>query len=193
MPDSLKLDPSTTALVLIDLQKGILNYPTAPHPSATVLANAVRMAESFREHGSQVVLVHVGYSADGGDALNVPTDQSFSGHERPDDWMEFPEELGPRDRDIVITKRQWGGFYGTELDLQLRRRGIDTLVMGGIATNFGVESTARDAYERGYAQVFPEDGMAGLSEEAHNFAIKNILPRIGRVRSTDEILDALRS
>ncbi|HKK43903.1 MAG TPA: hydrolase [Balneolaceae bacterium] len=193
MSDSLQLTPSTTALILIDLQKGILNYPTEPHSSSTVLSNAIRMAESFRKLNAQVVLVHVGYSSDGGDALNVPTDASFSGSKRPDDWMEFPKELGPNKQDIIINKKQWGGFYGTELDLQLRRRGIGTLVMGGIATNFGVESTARDAYERGYAQVFPEDGMSGLSEEAHNFAIENILPRIGRVRSTDEILEALEN
>jgi len=193
MPDSLQLNLTKTALVLIDLQKGILNYPTEPHSSSTVLSNAVRIAESFRKHDATVVLVHVGYSADGGDALNVPTDESLSGGERPDDWMEFPGELGPEEQDIVITKKQWGGFYGTELDLQLRRRGIDTLVMGGIATNFGVESTARDAYERGYTQVFAEDGMAGLSEEAHTFAIEHILPRIGRLRSTDEILDALEN
>lgn len=193
MSDSLQINPSTTALVLIDLQKGILDYPTEPHSSSAVLSNAVRMAESFRAHGGQVVLVHVGFSADGGDALNVPTDASRSSSERPDDWMEFPAELGPKGNDIVINKKQWGAFYGTELDLQLRRCGIDTLVMGGIATNFGVESTARDAYERSYAQIFAKDSMAGLSEEAHNFAINNILPRIGRVRSTDAILEALKN
>jgi nicotinamidase-related amidase len=91
----------------------------------------------------------------------------------------------------VITKRQWGAFYGTELDLQLRRRGIRTIVIGGIATNFGVESTARDAFERGYEQVFAEDAMSSVSAEAHRFAVSVVFPRIGRVRSTDEILQAL--
>jgi len=191
MSNTIQLNPATTALILIDLQKGILNYSFKPHSASTILSNAVRMAESFRKQNAQVVLVHVGFSADGGDALNIPTDTSLSGGQRPDDWMEFPAELGPRENDLVITKRQWGGFYGTELDLQLRRRGIDTIVMGGIATNFGVESTARDAYERGYHQFFAEDAMAGFSEEAHNFAVNNIFPRIGHIHSTDEIHGAL--
>lgn len=100
--------------------------------------------------------------------------------------------LDPREGDIVITKRQWGAFYGTELDLQLRRRHIRTLILGGIATNFGVESTARDAYERGYEQVFVEDAMAAPTAEAHRFAVTTILPRIGLVRSTEHVLNALR-
>ncbi|HEX4632402.1 MAG TPA: isochorismatase family protein, partial [Gemmatimonadales bacterium] len=82
-------------------------------------------------------------------------------------------------------------FYGTALDLHLRRRGIRTIVLGGIATNFGVESTARDAFERNYELVFVEDAMAALTAEAHAFACQTIFPRIGRVRSTQEVCDAL--
>jgi nicotinamidase-related amidase len=74
--------------------------------------------------------------------------------------------------------------------MQLRRRGIKTIVIGGIATNFGVESTARDAYERGYALVFVEDAMSALSDDGHQFAIANIFPRLGLVRSTEEVLKA---
>ena len=84
---------------------------------------------------------------------------------RPADWAEIVPELGPEPGDLVITKRQWGAFYGTELDLQLRRRGIDTILLTGIATNIGVESTARDAYERGYRQVFVEDAMAAMGPD----------------------------
>ncbi len=108
-------------------------------------------------------------------------------------WDELSPELGRSDRDILITKRQWGAFYGTALDLHLRRRGIRTIVLGGIATNFGVESTARDAYERSYALVFVEDAMAGITAEAHTFAITTIFPRIGRVRSSEDVLGSLVS
>jgi nicotinamidase-related amidase len=100
-------------------------------------------------------------------------------------------EIGPRPGDIVITKRQWGAFYGTELDLQLRRRGVRAIVLGGIATNIGVESTARDAYERGYGQVFVEDAMSSLSAEGHKMTLDVIFPRIGRIRSTEQVLQAL--
>ncbi|MGO9757626.1 MAG: isochorismatase family protein, partial [Roseiarcus sp.] len=92
---------------------------------------------------------------------------------------------------IVITKRQWGAFYGTELDLQLRRRGIGTVVLAGVATNFGVESTAREAWQHNYAVVVAEDAVTSLSEELHRFSIDKILPRIARVRSTAEIVGAL--
>ena len=91
----------------------------------------------------------------------------------------------------MITKKQWGAFYGTELELPLRRRGISTIVLCGVSTNYGVESTARFAYEYGFQQVFAEDAMSSGSAEMHNASIDYILKQIGRVRSTDEILGAL--
>lgn len=191
MPD-LTLDPETTALVLIDLQNGILTRDTKPHVAKDVLARAIKLAERCRAKSALVVLVRVTPSADGKDRLAPPADQVFARPGAPPpNYAEFPQTLGPKPGDIVITKRQWGAFYGTELDLQLRRRGIETLIMGGIATTFGVESTARDAYELGYAQVFAEDAMAALTAEAHAFALANVLGRIGLVRSTAEILAAL--
>ena len=191
MADPLRLDPKQTALVLIDLQKGILSRQTAPHTAADVLARGIKLANAFRKAGGVVVLVHVSYAADGGDALTQPTDAGPLAATRDADWDVISPDLEWSDKDLVITKRQWGAFYGTPLDLQLRRRGIKTIVIGGIATNFGVESTARDAYERGYALVFVEDAMAGLSDGAHSFAISTIFPRLGRVRSTEEVLQAL--
>jgi nicotinamidase-related amidase len=89
-------------------------------------------------------------------------------------------------------KRQWGAFYGTDLDLQLRRRGLTSIVLCGIATEGGVESTARDAYERGYEMVFAADAMSGLNAESHANAVERIFPRIGWVRSTEQIIAALR-
>ena len=102
------------------------------------------------------------------------------------------QELGPREGDIIITKKQWGAFYGTDLDLQMRRRKLDTIVLCGIATNYGVESTARFAYEYGYQQIFAEDAMASMSAEAHNASINFALKRMGRVRSTEQILEAMK-
>ena len=89
--------------------------------------------------------------------------------------------------DLVVAKEQWGAFYGTDLDEQLRRRGIKTLVLGGIATNRGVETTARDAFDRGYALVFAEDAMSSLPNEDHGFAVKHVFPIMGRVRTVDQI------
>jgi nicotinamidase-related amidase len=111
----------------------------------------------------------------------------------PPDWSDLLPELGISPSDTVILKRQWGAFYGTDLDLQLRRRGLTTIILCGIATEFGVESTARDAYERGYELVFAEDAMTGRTAESHGNAITRIFPRLGRVRRTEEIAAALRT
>jgi nicotinamidase-related amidase len=188
----LELEARRTAVVVIDLQKGIVRAPGNPHPAATVIANTVRLLEAARGAGAQVVLVHVGGAADGADRLHTTVDQPMRGAAPPAaDWSEFIAELNRQAGDIVILKRQWGAFYGTDLDLQLRRRGLTTIVLAGIATEFGVESTARDAYERGYEIVFAEDAMTGRSAESHANSVERIFPRIGRVRRTEEIVAAL--
>lgn len=183
------LDSATTALIVIDLQRGIVARPSGPHSSADVVARSARLADRFRElGGAAVVLVNVAFAADKHDLLTPPVDSPNPPAQLPPDWSQLVPEIGPRDGDLLITKHQWGAFYGTELDLQLRRRGVRTIVLCGIATNFGVESTARDGWERSYEIVFAEDAMAGLTAEAHQFAIATIFPRLGRVRSTEEIL-----
>jgi nicotinamidase-related amidase len=143
--------------------------------------------------GATVVLVRVAFQPDSKDFLNAPADapMQFNPSALPPNWAELVPEIGAQPGDLIITKRQWGAFYGTELDLQLRRRDVRTIVLGGISTNIGVESTARSAYEHGYAQIFVEDAMTSNSAEMHEFAVKNIFPRIGNVRSTDEVLSAL--
>jgi nicotinamidase-related amidase len=188
----LSLDPSTTALIVIDLQRGIVARQAAPHSASDIVERCAKLADAFRERNALVVLVHVAF-ADDRERLKPEADSAQPFAPLPPDWSDIVPEIGPRPGDIVITKRQWGAFYGTALDLQLRRRGIRTLVYGGIATNFGVESTARDAYERGFEQVFAEDAMSGLTAEAHEFAITTIFPRMGRVRSTKDVLAAIKA
>ena len=182
------LEPQTTALVLIDLQRGITAFPAEPHSTAAVIANAALLAAAFRSAGAPVVLVHVAPSPDGGDSLHAPVDEPRVPMQMAPDFAEIVPELGPAEGDIIVTKRQWGAFYGTDLDLQLRRRGIVTVVLGGIATNYGVESTARDGYERGYQLVLVEDAMSARSAADHAFALARIFPRIGRVCRTADVL-----
>jgi nicotinamidase-related amidase len=190
----LELQPAGTALVVIDLQRGIVGMPAAPNSSADVVARVAQMAKAMRAAGGTVVLVHVTPSPDGKDGLRPVTDAPAMGAGRslPPDWADFMPELGPEVGDILITKRQWGAFYGTELDLQLRRRHVDTIVLCGISTSIGVESTARDAFERGYTQIFVEDAMASREAAEHNHTVATLFPRIGRVRSTEEVLAALK-
>ena len=191
--EPLAIDTSTTALVVIDLQKGITSMPAAPHTADDVIANAAKLARACRAHQLPVVLVCVTLSADGKDALQPIADNRLQMKlPRPADWAEFVPELTPEPGDLIITKRQWGAFHGTELDLQLRRRKVETIILCGISTNAGVESTARFAYEYGYQQIFAEDACSARSTEDHVHTMKSIFARLGRVRKTAEILAALK-
>jgi nicotinamidase-related amidase len=182
---AMQLNAKSTALVLIDLQKGVLGMPVAPHAAAAVYERSMQLAQRFRDAGALVVRVRVAFASDRADALQLPVDRPSNYAALPEGWDEYPEPLHPSD--LSITKRQWGAFYGTELDLQLRRRGIRCIVLGGIATNIGVESTARSAAEHGYELVVPEDLCSTFNAEMHAFSFQHILPRIGRVTTSEAI------
>lgn len=186
------IDAAHTALVVIDLQKGIVGRTCAPHAATLVVANTVRLLSAARRAGVLPVLVHVGGAADGADRLCPEADQPLSRSSvLPADWCDLIPELDRQPTDLVILKRQWGAFFGTDLDLQLRRRRLTTIILCGIATEFGVESTARDAYERGYNQILVEDAMTGLSAASHVDAIEHIFPRLGKVLRTAQVGSAL--
>ena len=183
------LDAQRTALVLIDLQTGILSLPTKPRTADEVLATCTAMARRFRAAGALVVLVHVTWAPDFGDAPPGLTDQPArrAPGSLPADWADLAAGLAAPG-DVIITKHQWGAFTGTELDLQLRRRGLDTVVIAGIATNFGVESTARHAWELGYHVVVVEDGCTTTAPvEMHDLAFTAVFPRIARVAQSREL------
>ena len=191
----LKLDPHTTALVLIDVQKGTLGMPVGPHAPATVVANSARLGSRFSQKGATVILVRVSFSEGYLDKPAAPTDvpMIIPPGGLPADWAEFPAEIAALHADVLITKRQWSAFHGTELDLQLRRRGISNVVIGGLMTNFGVESTARDAWQHNYRTIVAEDASSSLSAEMHEFAITKSLPRVSQIRSTTEIIESLEA
>lgn len=174
---------TNVALVVIDLQKGIVSQPLA-HPTEPVIANATRLAEAFRTHKLPVVLVNVTGSAPG------RTEVSFA-RERPADWAELIPELDVQDSDSRITKQTWGAFHATSLDNELRNRSVTQIVLAGIATTMGVESTARSAYEHGYNVVLATDAMTDRDIDAHNNSVERIFPRLGETATTAEILAAL--
>lgn len=181
----MKLNTKTTALVLIDLQKGILAVPVLPNPASTVYARSKALASRLRAAGGPIVWVRVSFASNFADALRTRVDQPHHMESLPADWDEFPEALPPSD--LMVTKRQWGAFYGTDLDLQLRRRGVTTIVLGGIASSIGVESTARSAWEHGYELVLCEDLCSDLSEETHAHSFKYTFPRLARVVNSESI------
>jgi nicotinamidase-related amidase len=181
-----------TALVLIDLQKGITALPTI-ESGDVIVQRAAALARAFRERDLPVARVRVAFSPDGGDMLRSRVDAPPHGGARGADWADLREEIGSGPHDIMITKRQWDAFYGTELDLQLRRRKITGIVLAGISTSIGVESTARHGRELGYEIAIARDAVTDTVREAHENSLTRIFPRLGQVDTTEAIIAALGS
>jgi nicotinamidase-related amidase len=184
------LDPSI-ALVVIDLQNAVVGAPMVPRTGPEVVARAVELARAFREHRAPVILVRVTARADGSDTAPGRNEIPARPGSLPDDWDAIVDDLAGHSDDITVTKRTWGAFYGTDLDLQLRRRGVTQIVLAGLTTSIGVESTARAAYEHGYHVTLATDAMADLNLEAHHNSIHRIFPLLGQTGSTTEIVEML--
>lgn len=174
-----------TALIVIDLQKGIAALP--PQDVArSAIANAVRLIETFRTKGRPVALVNVIAGAPG------RTDKKPAGGDRPADWSELLPELGSAPDDIHISKKTWGAFAGTDLDRRLRDLGVTGVVVCGIATSRGVESTARFAHELGYNVALPVDAMADANPEAHRRSVELTFPWIAETGTTEELIALIK-
>ena|ERR1700761_5626940 len=176
---------STAALIVIDLQKGITSF-TAELGSTDVVSRSAELAKAFRERGLPVVLVNVVGRAPG------RVDQGFGNRAFAPDWADLMPELDAQSTDILISKQRVGAFLGTELDAKLRERGVTQVFMTGIATSFGVESTARSAFDLGYNVVFVADAMTDMNPAAHKHNVEVMFPRMGEVDTTENVLRALR-
>ncbi|HEC2145084.1 TPA: isochorismatase family protein [Staphylococcus delphini] len=182
-----------TALVLVDLQKGIAKMgETAPHPVSRVLENAGEMVKLFKENNGFIAFIRVNFH-DGKDVLKPNAMRPLPGGEPGADFAELADELGAEPHDYIVNKRGFSGFFGTDLDLQLRRRGIENIVIGGISTHMGVDTTARDAYQYAYNQYFISDMMSAPEASLHDFSIEHSFPLMGQVLTTAEMIAQLQS
>jgi len=178
------LDP-ITALIVVDLQRGIVALPSV-HSMGDVVARASALVAAFRrQHRLPVVLVNVAGSAPG------RTERPRPGGPFPDGWTDLIPELDRRPDDIIVTKRTWGAFASTDIENQLRLRGVTQVVIAGVATGTGVESTARQAYEAGFNVTLATDAMTDPRAEAHDYSIVNVFPRLGESGSTQAVIDLL--
>ena len=178
-----------SALVVIDLQQGTAAGEKAPYPINEVVSRTVTLADAFRNRGLPVVLVRM--TSDGSDTPGRTDMSGRAPHVFPDGWDQLVDELSGHPEDIVVTKRNWGSFHGTDLDLHLRRRGVTQVVLTGIATSIGVESTARAAYEHAYHVTLATDAMTDLNPDAHQHAVQRVFPLLGETGDTAEIIELL--
>ena len=186
---NLSLVPQKTALVTIDLQNALMGRSTAPHPVAEVVKTNRQIAEALRGRDGLVVWVRV----DLNEILSLPVDQPsrFAGQSMAAELSEIASSAGRQDGDLLITKRHWGAFANTALEEQLRLRGVDTVVLTGVSTNWGVESTLRQGTGLGFAFIVVEDACSAQDGEEHRFAFEKIFPRLARVRTAAEVIEAL--
>jgi nicotinamidase-related amidase len=180
-----KLD-DTAALIVIDLQKGIVGIPTA-HPTSDIVDRSAQLARAFRKRGLPVVLVNVVAAAPGRTEAPRPK-LAF-----PDGWTELVPELDQQPEDYLVSKQRRGAFIGTSLDEILRKRGVTQVFLTGIATSAGVESTAHSAYDHGYNVVFVVDAMTDRDANAHRYRVENVFPKIGETATTKDVLTLLQS
>jgi nicotinamidase-related amidase len=177
------LDPNT-ALIVVDLQKGIVALPLI-HPIDGVIRQARALALAFRERGLPVVLVNVAGGAPG------RTEQPRPNVPRQEGWTDLIPELDQKPGDILVTKQTWGAFASTDLEAQLKARGVTQVVIAGVATATGVEATARQAYEQRFNVTLALDAMTDRRPEAHDYSIQNVFPRLGETGTTRQIIDLL--
>jgi nicotinamidase-related amidase len=178
-----ELDPRT-ALIVIDLQAGTLSNPTV-HPAADIVARATELTAAFRAAGRPIVFARV----DGTPAGR--TTYGAGAREYPAAFTELAPELDPHPEDLSIVRRTWDAFSGTPLQAQLAEAGITQVVLAGIATSFGVESTARHAYDLGFSVVVVSDAVTDLRPESHENSITRVFPVLGQVATTAEIVAVL--
>ncbi len=178
------LDPKT-ALIVVDLQKGIINSPFV-HPIAAVIENNQALLNVFRQHDLPVVLLNVTGGAPG--RTEQPRRQPST---LPEGFADLIPELDRQSSDIVVTKQTWGAFASTDLEAQLKAKGVTQVVITGVATGTGVEATARQAYEAGFNVTLVLDAMTDARPEAHEYSLASVFPRLGETGSTQDILDLL--
>jgi nicotinamidase-related amidase len=178
------LDDSS-ALLVIDLQEGIVSLPTVD-PAPVVVEHAAELAAAFRAAGRPVVFVNVAGGAPGRNEMPK------SSRTPAPNWTDLVPQLGAVESDHRVTKKTWGSFTGTDLHDYLQKAGVTQVVLAGIATSIGVESTARSAYELGYHVTLVTDAMTDLDPEAHRNSLERVFPKLGETGTTSDVLDRLK-
>lgn len=184
-------DPKTTAAIYIDVQEAVLAHHSEPEDAPTVFARQAKLAQAMRQAGGTNIFVRTSYLPDEADGPQPVRDEERPKRVREDNWDQVVDMMEREPNEPIVTKRTFNAFYGSDLDLQLRRRGIKTILLAGISTNLGVEGTARSAYDRGFHIVFVTDAMGTHKAENHEYSVREIFPLLGQNRTLDAVLNEL--
>jgi nicotinamidase-related amidase len=175
---------SKAALIVIDLQKGTVSLPTV-HPIGELIKNACLLANAFRRHGLPVVLVNVAGGAPG------RTEQTRKSPDFPAGWTDLVPELDQQPQDHLVTKHTRGAFANTDLEQHLRKLGVTQVVIAGVSTSSGVESTARHASDLGFNVTLPVDAMTDMDLDVHINSVARIFPKLAEIGTTRAIVERL--
>jgi ureidoacrylate peracid hydrolase len=205
-----RLDAARTALLFFDMLKGgIDRFPErrAAMEAAGVIQNCRRVLDASRAAGTAVFYARANHRPDGADAFAERlTDVDMEGRSRQDpnataglgylvhaetDDAQVIDELRPEPADYVIPKKRWSAFFQTPLDLSLRRRGIDTIVLMGISTEVGITSTAFSARDLDYNLVIVRDACWSRRGVAHDVLMERVYPLMARVRTAEQVVEML--
>jgi nicotinamidase-related amidase len=188
-----QIDPRRTALLVMDYQNGILDRIEA---STALLEAAHEAIELVRSRGGTIGYVRVGFAEDQvptgtmGRRIGREAARTMFAADAP--GTQIHDRIAPQDGDIVVRKTRVGAFGTTDLDGQLRVRGIDTLVLAGISTSGVVLSTVRDGHDRDYRLVLVADLCADPESDVHDFLIERVLPRQADVITREALTGLLR-
>ena len=198
MPEALKLDPKSTALILIDMINAVAkgNGPpySVPPNRQGVIDNFVRLVAHCREVGTPIIYITTYRRADNSDAPKTVSDVGGGGGAamlEGTSAVEVIDELAPQPGDYIVVKPRFSAYYGTNMDGILNSLGTETILVGGISTQRSVEGTAREAKNRDTQCVVVSDCCTAGEEDVHEMTIKHVLPLLVRVRDTDEVIAAL--
>ncbi len=187
--DTPSIDPHRAMLLVMDYQTAIVdNLPGG----AELLSRVARAIAVARGAGVRIGYVRVAFSDADYDALPV-TNKGFAAiaagrrlyHEAPETAVH--DAVAPEPGELVVRKTRVGAFSTTDLDEQLRERGIDSLILAGISTGGVVLSTVRDAADRDYRLYVLEDGCADRDDEVHGLLMRKIFPRQAHVVSIADL------
>jgi nicotinamidase-related amidase len=193
-----------TALVLFDALHGYL-HPADPAKARFleergILPNLQRLLAGAREAGLATFYPTGAHAPDGSDWVERLTDTDMdlspSAADKPikprfhagSQEAQIAAELTPIAGDVVVRKQRWSAFFQTNLELQLRARGIDTIVLAGGSTDVGIAATAFAARDRDYALVLVRDACFSMRGNNHDFFMERVFPRMARLRTVDETL-----